>query len=475
MRLRRGLAALLLAALVTLPALAEMSVAVSAPRGEPVKLTFKPPAGRLSSITGRPYAATETLEETLPNGTHLLLSSTVLARDSMARMRTERTISGATGFLVIEIQDPVAGYLYVFDPPHQTAHRVAASIATYAAPKMPRPCPAGPEGKTFAGMHDGITSTNESLGRRDIQGVSACGERITQTYPAGSMFGNDRPVDVTSETWSAFDELGKIILITHSEPRGGGTASGLKNVHLEEPDAALFRPPAGFRIVDETGAFVIELARPPNPSPQAIPVVTALSGLPYSAEDVLSTQDTLADGTRLSRAISSTLTYRDLMGRTRREHLGTVAPRYKVEILDVVAGYRYLLDPEKQIAARTVVQVQLKPAAEASIPSPPAAKPGTEWLGTQTIDGVIADGRRITTAYAPGTMSGNDRPMIFVNERWISPQLGTDMASKSSYPRGNTISTLKNLQYGEPDASLFRVPESYRIVDDPAAVPGWFH
>ncbi len=69
-------------------------------------------------------------------------------------------------------------------------------------------------------------------------------------------------------------------------------------------------------------------------------------------------------------------------------------------------------------------------------------------------------------------MSGNDRPMAFVNERWTSPQLGIAMLSKLSNPRGgNSIATIKSLKFGEPDASLFRVPEGYRIVDEPAPAP----
>ena len=330
MRLKPDLAALPLAALLTLPALAQMQVVISAPRGEPVTLTFKPRTGGLSSIAGRPYSATETLERTLPNGTHMPISSTQLDRDSMGRMRTQRLQlipEAAAEFLVIEILDPVAGYQYVLDPPHQTAHRVAASIAIFAAPKTPRACVV--TRPSVSTMHDGITATNEWLGLRNIEGVGACGDRITLTYPAGSaIFGNDRPVSVTSETWTAWDELGKIVLSTHSEPRGGGTTSGLKDVRLKEPDAALFRPPEGYRIVDETTEFATTLDRPSHTSssPETIPVVTALSGLPYSAEEVLATEDTLADGTRLSRAISSTLFYRDMMGRTRTEHLGTAGP-----------------------------------------------------------------------------------------------------------------------------------------------------
>jgi hypothetical protein len=42
------------------------------------------------------------------------------------------------------------------------------------------------------------------------------------------------------------------------------------------------------------------------------------------------------------------------------------------------------------------------------------------------------------------------------------------MIHKFSLPTTpNCTATLKNLKFGEPDASLFRVPDGYRIVDDP--------
>jgi len=357
MRLKTRFAVLAVAALLTLPAPAQMQVVVSAPRGEPITLTFKPGGGRLSSITGRPYSATETLEQSLPNGTHIVMASTQISRDSVGRMRTERTEwipQSPTGFPVIEITDPVAGYRYVLDPPHQTAHRLAVSIPVSAAPKTPRPCQMGRP--TASNMHDGITAIHESLGSRMIEGVSACGDRTTMTYPAGSMFGNDRPLSLVSETWAAWDELGTIVLGTHAEPRGGTTTGGLKNVRLGEPDAALFRPPAGYHIVDETTEFAITVARPSGPSPKPAPEVTALTGMPYSAEEVLATDNTLADGTRLKHTISSTLIYRDLVGRTRKERVfedGGTFRVFRVEIVDAAAGCRYVLDVDQKTARRS--------------------------------------------------------------------------------------------------------------------------
>jgi hypothetical protein len=285
------------------------------------------------------------------------------------------------------------------------------------------------------------------------------------------MFGNDRPVNAVTETWFA-EELGTDVLSTHSQPHSPDSTSALKNVRLEEPDVALFQPPDGYRIVDETNQFTITLEGPAKPAskPQTPPMVAALTGLRYSAEQVLESNEILADGTRLSKSISSALLYRDLMGRTRAEYSGAGVRTPTIEIVDAVAGYRYILDPEKQTAVRTPVRVQTLLAAAVPVPSHPTRLPGAEWLGIQTIDGMITFGERSTSTIPPRP-GGNDQPTKQVTEAWFSPQLGLPMVGKSSDPihSHDLLNTLKNLKFGEPEASLFRVPEGYQIVDDPRA------
>jgi hypothetical protein len=424
-------------------------------------LTFTPVSTRLTTIAGRPYSAIESLDRILPNGTRMAGSSAPVARDSMGRTRVERVqyIPGApANFAFIEILDPVAGYQYVLDPLHQSAHRMASSISAVA----PHKSPCREDSPWVSSLKDGVVATSDWLGSRNIEGIEACGERTTLTYPPGSMFGNDRPVSAVTESWMAFGEIGKTILNTSSQPDGSKIMGGWKNVRLDEPDAALFRVPQGYRIVDETTDFTIEL--PSNSPPPSVQSVTALSGMPFSGEEVLASDNTLADGTHLSRHISTSVVSRDMMGRTRTESLGTVGLQYKIVIVDAVAGYRYSLDPEKQTALRIPVRVQLHHAAEASIPAP---SKGMEWLGTQTIDGMVTYGERDTLTYPPGKMGGNDRPVTYILEFWRSPQLGVLLIQKSSDPStGNSTVTLQNLKFAEPDASLFRVPDNYRIIDD---------
>ena len=86
-----------------------------------------------------------------------------------------------------------------------------------------------------------------------------------------------------------------------------------------------------------------------------------------------------------------------------------------------------------------------------------------EQLGTQTIEGVVAEGTRVTFTIAAGKI-GNERPIVTVNERWYSPELQTVVMTKNSDPRmGETTFRLTNIDRSEPDPSLFQVPADYTV------------
>jgi hypothetical protein len=90
-----------------------------------------------------------------------------------------------------------------------------------------------------------------------------------------------------------------------------------------------------------------------------------------------------------------------------------------------------------------------------------------EQLGRQTIEGVEAEGQRVTGTIEAGKI-GNERPIITVNERWYSPELQTVIFSKNSDPRiGETTYKLINIDRSEPDPSLFQVPADYTVEEGP--------
>jgi hypothetical protein len=86
-----------------------------------------------------------------------------------------------------------------------------------------------------------------------------------------------------------------------------------------------------------------------------------------------------------------------------------------------------------------------------------------EDLGTQTINGISAQGTRYTRTIPAGQI-GNDKPITIVNERWYSPDLQIVVKSTRNDPRfGSTTYTVTNVQRQEPAASLFIVPSDYTV------------
>ena len=96
-------------------------------------------------------------------------------------------------------------------------------------------------------------------------------------------------------------------------------------------------------------------------------------------------------------------------------------------------------------------------------PGPDAENAAQEELGTQTINGLAATGKR-TTRTIPAGAFGNAQPIQIVREVWVSTDLKVPLTIKSSDPRfGTTVTQLTNVVQGEPDAALFQVPAGYTV------------
>lgn len=199
-----------------------------------------------------------------------------------------------------------------------------------------------------------------------------------------------------------------------------------------------------------------------------------VTGAPFTATAVTQSTHTLADGTKLTTKHQVTL-YRDSQGRFRKEGtippLGDLAesqPHSFVVIQDPVASKGYILNPDKKIGhvmnnsnwgprgGKGAADFEgLKEANNPNITK--------ESLGTQTINGVSAEGTRFTRVIPVGTI-GNDKPITITREVWYSPDLQIVVQSKHSDPRfGETSYSLTNIQRGEPPANLFTVPSDYTI------------
>jgi hypothetical protein len=104
-------------------------------------------------------------------------------------------------------------------------------------------------------------------------------------------------------------------------------------------------------------------------------------------------------------------------------------------------GLRYLFDQQGTTVHRQRLHVSLKPAMQAGQPQ---AASSDGWLGTQIIDGFKTFGRRITHDYSPGTLGGNDRLFVIIDESWNSPELGIAFLTMRSHPEmGDTTATLR--------------------------------
>jgi hypothetical protein len=103
--------------------------------------------------------------------------------------------------------------------------------------------------------------------------------------------------------------------------------------------------------------------------------------------------------------------------------------------------------------------------AQAPVANTPKPQFKTEDLGTQTMEGLMVQGRRITVTYPAGSM-GNDRDITNVSEMWTSQELHLMMLQVHSDPRsGETTTKIENLSRTQPDPDLFLPPPDYKVVD----------
>lgn len=243
--------------------------------------------------------------------------------------------------------------------------------------------------------------------------------------------------------------------------------------------------------------------------------VTPVQGAPYSATITNESVQTLANGNRIVQTSTGTIA-RDSQGRTRQDaplppigSLSAANAPHIVFIQDPVAQTSYILNLTEKIAQKMPAlpplagttagaagaTVTLRAIEGNGAPLPPpdampttmaAPAPGvffekhlitseqdqgnTEDLGSQTMEGVLANGVR-TTHTIPAGQIGNDRPITIVTEVWTSPDLKTVAYSKRSDPRmGERTFRLTNIVRAEPDPSLFTVPADFKIVDGPQPI-----
>jgi hypothetical protein len=225
----------------------------------------------LPAIAGAPFSAEATTEFTqlLSDGNRIERRfSTSLARDGRGRTRSEQDVAMLGPLTVLHtgmnwktrqsftvtasepprftvIADPVERVTYTLDERTKEARRSRSKFATAHVVESRKI-----SNKLEIAAHGtgGTGAVVESLGTRQIEGVSAEGTRVTTTVPAGQI-GNLNPIHMVTERWYSKD-LQMAVLITRRDPRSGDTVYRLTNIVRSEPAPDLFTVPPDYRLVD---------------------------------------------------------------------------------------------------------------------------------------------------------------------------------------------------------------------------------
>lgn len=235
---------------------------------------------------------------------------------------------------------------------------------------------------------------------------------------------------------------------------------------------------------------------------------SVVTGAPYSAVQVVQSQETLADGNVIQRK-RQTNVFRDSQGRVRTEE--TITPEAStgkqpyslVTILDYVGGHRYTLDSSTMTAYESPLRV---PRGNGNPPARTGTAAGTgagaapmgvrrggagagavagvagqsrpnvvrTTLSPQAVNGVLATGEQHTETIPVGAI-GNARAIQTSRTMWVSDALKVPVQIRSSDPRfGTTDMELTNIIPAEPNATLFVVPAGYTVQRGGPGGPGGF-
>ena len=222
------------------------------------------------TIAGAPFTADATTEFTqlLSDGNRIERRfSTSLARDGKGRTRSEQDVAMLGPLVVLHkgMTSPAAANSTTHtDPPHFTVITDPVERVSYTLNERAKEARRSPSKAAalqvieMAKVHGKIDPTSrsgvgtgpviESLGTRQIEGVSAEGTRTTTTIPTGQI-GNLNPINLVTERWFS-KELQMAVLITRRDPRAGDTVYRLTNIVRAEPPPDLFAVPSDYRIVD---------------------------------------------------------------------------------------------------------------------------------------------------------------------------------------------------------------------------------
>lgn len=198
-----------------------------------------------------PFYATLDTEWARPltgGGSYTFQNERHIARDSFGRVYQERWyLVPRNGKIKTQMY-----YIQIFDLIAHDSYwcSVAEKVCALRSYNPPAEVTWGTEVGEKGVLPDGWGFvTQEDLGKRSLGGVDTMGMRETRTINPW-MVGNDRPMSIVREYWHSA-ALNINLLSTLTDPRLGTQNFTITEISTSEPDAQLFLPPAGYKIVDQ--------------------------------------------------------------------------------------------------------------------------------------------------------------------------------------------------------------------------------
>jgi hypothetical protein len=200
-----------------------------------------------------------------------------------------------------------------------------------------------------------------------------------------------------------------------------------------------------------------------------------VTGAPYSALRTTTRVQTLANGSTITH-VSQVKEARDSSGRTYMETLpGTQAgegpERSFVHVFDPVS--RESISWSANSKQATIVHLP-EPGQFANAHGAADAADGgrfrgnsqgvtTQSLGSKTINGLVAEGTRITRVIPAGA-HGNSEALTVTHESWVSSDLKLELERVDTDPRSGTKTVeVTNISREEPSAALFQAPAGFQV------------
>jgi hypothetical protein len=199
-----------------------------------------------------------------------------------------------------------------------------------------------------------------------------------------------------------------------------------------------------------------------------------VTGSPFSAVVTSERVQKLVDGNTIDNKTTGNIT-RDGSGRTRRDitlpSIGLLAASGQlqeiVSISDPVTQTNFILNVSK----KTYRKFSSAPGGKSGgwakkfldLPPGESGQTTTESLGAKTVEGLTAEGTRLTRTIPAGA-AGNANPIVITTESWYSPDLQVTVLETHTDPRfGASTFQLTNIVRSEPDPTVFAVPSDYTL------------